>query len=137
MKFTTLHLQQQILDIIKMFACITILAVIVTGCATDTYKPFKLSEFEIQELGFSYADFIHVGDQVNVHTNDAKQYEFEVTSIDYKSIKGKDIQVSLTDISSVDRKLNARKGMSEPDASYVVIEILMEILFDSILFHRL
>jgi hypothetical protein len=126
MESITLHLQQKICDTIKIIACVTILAIIVTGCATATYKPFKLSEFEIQELGFSYADFIHIGDQVKVHTNEAIQYEFNVTSIDHEFINGKDIQVSLKDISSVDRKSNFHKEMRWPDAIDIAIDDLME-----------
>jgi hypothetical protein len=129
MNIQNLHLQQKFYDTIKIVACIvciTILAIIVTGCATAPYKPFKLSQFEIQDLGFSYADFVHVGDQVKIHTNDAKEYEFEVTSIDHEVIKGKDVQVSLTDISSVDRKSNFHKEMGWPDLLDITKDDLME-----------
>lgn len=118
----------------------TILAIITTGCATSAplYKPFKLSEFEIQEMGFSYADFIHVGDQIKVHTNEAKQYDFQVTSIDRTYIRGKDIQLPLADISSVDRNLNEINGsvIALDVAMYLLMEDLLEHIFDN-LFDRL
>jgi hypothetical protein len=85
----------------KIIACLTVIAFIVTGCTT--LRPISQSQNEIQKP-ISYKEIIRSGDKVRITTTDGKQYKFKVTSVTDDYINGKDIEILTTEIKAIEKR---------------------------------
>jgi hypothetical protein len=85
----------------KIIACLTVIAFIMTGCTT--LRPVELSQPIIQERILA-GDLIRPGDRVQITTIDGKIHEFKVISITDGIIKGKDMEISVNNIMQVEKR---------------------------------
>jgi hypothetical protein len=89
----------------KIIACLTSIAFIVTGCTT--LRPMQLSRSEDSER-IIIGNSIHSGDKVQITTSDGKEYTFKVTSVEDDFIKGKDVKIPVKDITAIEKRKFSR-----------------------------
>jgi hypothetical protein len=85
----------------KIIACLTMIAFILTGCTT--LRPIELSQSTVQQR-ISSGDLLHPGDRVEITTNDGKHFEFTVISIVDGYIKAEDVEIKIKDVSLVEKR---------------------------------
>ncbi len=85
----------------KIIACFAIIICIFSGCTT--LKTVELPQAAVQER-ISAWDLIEPGDRVKIIANDGKEYEFKVTSVESGYVRGKSVEVPITDISLVEKR---------------------------------
>lgn len=83
----------------KIIAFLTIIAFTITGCTT--LKPIQMSPQALQRSILS-GYLVKPGDRVQITTIDGKQNEFKVISIADGTIRGKDVEIPIKDISQLD-----------------------------------
>ncbi|MBN1627388.1 MAG: hypothetical protein JW944_12775 [Deltaproteobacteria bacterium] len=80
---------------------LTIVPFIMIGCTT--LKTVEMPQNSVQER-ISAGDLIDPGDRIKIITNDGKEYEFKVTSVEAGYVKGKDVEISIRDIALVEKR---------------------------------
>jgi len=85
----------------KIIACLTIIAFVITGCTT--LRPVQLSTEALQR-NIAAGYLVKPGDRVQITTMDGKQHKFKVSSIADGTIKGKDVEIPIKDISQVEKR---------------------------------
>jgi hypothetical protein len=91
----------------KIIACLTVLAFILTGCTT--LRTVDLTPPSLQERILE-SDLIKPGNRVRITTGDGKEYRFRVRSISGGNVMGKNVEIPIKDISRVEiRRFSAGK----------------------------
>lgn len=86
---------------IFLISCLTIVLFIISGCTT--LKPVEMPQNAVRER-ISSGDLIGPGDRIKIITNDGKEYEFKVTSVEAGYVKGKDVEIPIRDIALVEKR---------------------------------
>jgi hypothetical protein len=85
----------------KMIACFMIIAFVLSSCTS--LRTIQKSRSEIQE-GLTHGDLIHPGDKVRIITNDGKQYDLKVVSIEKGYVNGQDVDIPIQDIDLIEKR---------------------------------
>jgi hypothetical protein len=85
----------------KIIACITVAAFILTGCTT--LRPVQSSPQTLQE-DITSRSLIKAGDRVKITTANGQQYEFKVVSLEDGHIKGEGVDVQVKDVAQVEKR---------------------------------
>ena len=85
----------------KIIACLTVIAFILTGCTT--LRPIQLSPEALQR-NIMAGYLVKPGDEIKITTIEGKQHKFKVISITDGVIRGKDVEIPIKDISQAEKR---------------------------------
>ena len=110
----------------KLIAWITIIVFTIIGCTT--LRPIELSQSDIQQR-ISTGDILRPGDKVKITTTQGEQHELKVVSVSDGIIKGKDIEIPVKDVFSIEK----RKTSIGKTLAYVGV-FLIVVIFENLVY---